>query len=88
MATLNRDTTMKRITDKPAKSSIRYKGLKRWLNLTRDEHNGFGYDDFSRMVDQPPEKRPTKASLAKIFSVSRHTMTKWLEVHKSESKDA
>jgi hypothetical protein len=75
------------IHDKPGKTSIRYIGLKRYLNRLRETHNGFDYDDFIRMVDQPEAKRPTKASLAKIFNVSRHTMTKWLDVHFREKSN-
>lgn len=75
-------------TDQPAKTSIRFKGLRRYLNATKDEHNGYGYDDFVKMAGTPQEIHrhggPIKVSLAKIFKVSRHTMTKWLEIYLEE----
>lgn len=74
----------------PAKTSIRYKGLRKYLNGSKNEHNGYGYDDFVRMAgsadDVAGKSGPAKASLAKIFKVSRHTMTKWIDVYLEENE--
>lgn len=56
--------------------SIKAIGLEKHLDATKEEHNGFGYDAFSKMMDL--EKRPAVASIAKIFGVSDNTVQKWI----------
>lgn len=75
---------MKRIRTAPYKNSIEHVGLKAHLNATRGEHNNFGYDDFVRIVEDSKGGRPSKASMASIFNVSRHSMTKWLDIYNKE----
>lgn len=57
-------------------NSIKAVGLKKHLNSTKDDHNGFDYEDFDRMMKA--EKRPSVASMAKIFDVSDRTLQKWI----------
>lgn len=63
---------------KPLKPmSIEDTGLEYYLNRTAPIHNGYGYDDFVKMV----ESDVNKANLAKAFKVDRKTIYKWLALY-------
>lgn len=71
--------------DKPKKphgNSIEAVGLKRYLNDTRDQHNGFGYSHFHKMLSLP--KPPGVDNLARIFGVTKQTMLKWRKIWREE----
>lgn len=61
--------------------SIEDVGLKKYLNQSKETHNGYGYDDFVRLI----ESGLNKAGLAKAFQVERSTIYKWLAIYESES---
>lgn len=64
--------------------SIRMMGLKKYLDNSKDRHNGFGYDRFVELVRVP--KPPSVSSLARIFNVSDITIRKWMTVLELEQK--
>lgn len=72
--------------DKPAKSSIRFKTLKRHLLTLEkaDDLNGFKAFDVLRLLDTPKEKRPDATNLGRMFGKSRHTINKWLGAREQE----
>lgn len=57
-------------------NSIKAIGLKKYLDITKEKHNGFGYEAFNKMMNL--EKRPAVASIAKIFGVTDQTVQKWI----------
>lgn len=64
----------------PKVPSIAKEGLKPYLERTKEEHNGYGYEEFVKRI----ELGEPKTVMAKAFSVSKQTMYKWLEVHEQE----
>jgi hypothetical protein len=65
--------------------SIKDIGLKNHLDLTKKVHNGYGYDDFVKMRQPMPPVNPV--NMARIFGVTRATMTKWIEIYNTEKDD-
>lgn len=62
--------------------NIEIVGLKDHLDQSRHEHYDNGYDDFISMI----ERSVNKTNMARMFGVSRRTMTKWLYLHYKEGK--
>lgn len=63
-----------------AQNSIRSIGLEAHVNKYLEEKGSeWRYSDFVRMIDVPPQKRPSARSLAKIFNVTYPTIEKWTE---------
>jgi transposase-like protein len=65
-----------------APMSIRQQGLEFYLDSTAQDHQGYTYKDFERMVSA----RVDTANLARIFEVSRNTMFKWRTIYKEEQQ--
>lgn len=66
----------------PRKDSIRWMGLKKYLNRTAAEHNNLGYDYFEKLVSVP--RQPSTSSLARIFNVTDLTVRKWMTIYEEE----
>lgn len=64
-------------------TGIRSIGLEQHLNQTKDNHNNQGYDDFVRYKNSAVPN----AAIARIFGVSRLTMSKWMTIYKEETGD-
>lgn len=60
--------------------SIKKEGLQAYLDRTKVTHDGFGYKRFVKEY----EKGQNSSALARMFSVSRNTMLKWIKVHEAE----
>lgn len=77
-------------SDKPfLKIPIRKVGLKKYLNETREEHNGQGYDEFVFFTTTLVHNNgtPDRSSIAKAFGVHRKTIYKWLDIYTKELKE-
>ena len=59
-----------------AANNIERVGLKRHLEASKQEHNGYGYDEFVLMR----YSKVNKVNLARIFGVDRKTIDRWVEV--------
>ena len=57
-------------------------GLKKYLDETKDRHNGEGYDRF--VFYMKPELRMNNAAVGRIFSVTRKTISKWKKIYLEE----
>jgi len=64
--------------------SIEEIGLKNYLDKTASEHNGSNYDEFVKRV----ELSEPSTVIARAFSVSRHTINKWVAIYEKELSDA
>lgn len=62
--------------------SIKSEGLKSYLDRTKNQHDGFGYNRFVKEYN----KGQTPAALARMFSISRNTAHKWVKIHKNEAE--
>lgn len=62
--------------------SLQEIGLRQHLNKTKAIHNGYGYDDFVKLIDAGVNK----ANLARAFGVVEVTIYKWLEVYEEEQR--
>lgn len=60
--------------------SIKKVGLKVYLNETAPEHDGYNYDNFVREIKK--DQNPT--ALARMFTVSRPTIEKWISIYREE----
>lgn len=61
--------------------SIESIGLAKYLDQTKDEHNGYTYADFEKFVEVVGYG---KTSIGRAFNVNRHTIYKWLDVYHKE----
>lgn len=71
---------------KPAKTSIRFKGVRRHL-LTlakNDTFNGYSVDQIMRYLDTPKRIRPDATNFGLLIGKSRHTINKWLDARAQE----
>lgn len=65
--------------------NIRDLGCEVFLNASRSQHNGYGYDDFVNLVGENFDKpKIDKANLARVFGVTRMTIYDWLDALKAE----
>lgn len=55
--------------------SIDSKGLKSHIDGGRDAQNGYGYDDFVRMMTA--QQQPSFTSVGHIFNKDGQTIKKW-----------
>jgi hypothetical protein len=62
--------------------SIKDLGLKKYLNSTAADHDGFKYADFVKYHD---ERGWGPVALARLFLVTKNTMIKWIKIHKEET---
>lgn len=73
------------MTNTPPRHDLRY-----LVNRNVEEQNGFGYDDFTKvatvLLTQPPGKRPTVTSCAKLFNRNIRTFQGWLQRYEEEIK--
>lgn len=64
--------------------------LKELVERQRHLQNNFGYDDFTKIANvlltQPPGKRPTITSCAKLFNRNIRTFQGWLHRYMEEQK--
>lgn len=67
--------------------SIKAKGLRAHLDATKESHNGRGYDEFRKLVEQGDDYGfpVSRVKLAQLFSVSRFTVDKWVAIMKEEA---
>lgn len=62
-------------------NSIRSEGLRAYLDRTRADHNGQGYDELVFYL----KHRVPYSAIGRMFNIShRNTMLKWLQIHKEE----
>lgn len=61
-------------------------GLKKWLDNTSTQHNGYKYKDFVKNYRDGNGVDTT--NLAAIFLVSRTTMDKWIIIYHAEKGTA
>lgn len=52
-------------------------GLKKYLNQTAAQHNGYKYLDFTKQV----EAGMSKTALATMFGVTRWTVNRWVALY-------
>lgn len=57
--------------------------LRQLIDRNRDEQNGFGYDEFVRLLTLP-RKRPTVHNIANIFNKNPRTVKGWVERFEEE----
>ena len=62
--------------------SIEKTGLKNYLEATKDDHNGEGYDRF--LFYLRPEFKLKFTTIGRLMNVSRNTIRKWAAVHGKE----
>ena len=65
---------------KTSKDSIKYVGLKDWLNGSKAKHDGHDYDFFVDVFT----KGVSKSNIARMFKVDRQTVIKWCAVYDAE----
>ena len=58
-------------------------GLQNYLESSKETHDGYGYSDFLIMWQ---DKKLNKSSIAKLFSVDRRTVARWIEAYQKESE--
>jgi hypothetical protein len=61
-------------------NNIENVGLEVHLDTTKQNHNGYGYLEFTDML----ERKVNRANLARIFGVDRKTIDRWIEVYNKE----
>lgn len=61
--------------------SIKKEGLKNYLDRTSEDHNGFGYTEFLKLL----KAKVPVMRLAAAFRVHRITMKKWIDIHELET---
>jgi hypothetical protein len=64
--------------------SIFTKGLKKHIDAGKDTQNGYGYDDFVRMMTVP--RKPTYSSVGDLFNKDGQTIKKWWMQYLLEQK--
>lgn len=57
-------------------------GLEKYLDSTRDDHNGFGYDELVKRI----QLKEPKSVIARAFGVDRRTIDNWIEVYEKEAE--
>ena len=62
--------------------SIEKIGLKTYLEDTKKQHNGEGYDRFIFYLN--PELKLGYTTIGRLMNASRNTVRKWALVHKKE----
>lgn len=63
-------------------NSINAKGLQKHIDDGKAEQNGYGYDDFVRMLSVP--NPPTFSAVGKLFNKDGQTISKWWDRHLRE----
>jgi len=74
----------------PHPNSIRLIGLNRYLEQTRDKHNGRGYAEFVKYIeygDEFGEPLPF-LKMARVFKVTRQTLERWITIYNEEQRKA
>ena len=66
----------------PKRPRIADVGLRKWLDESKDKHNGHGYDRFKEMLESDLDYHKTQ--IAKEFGVTKETVYQWLNVYKQE----
>ena len=66
----------------PKRESIEDVGLEKFLDSTRDQHNGLGYAEFVQMLNS--ELNYSKTQIATAFGVHRDTIYNWLAIYEKE----
>ena len=61
--------------------SIEDIGLETYLNNKQERHNGQGYKEFCLFI----KSGVNKTNLARVFSVTNHTIDKWLKIYAREA---
>jgi len=67
----------------PKRPKIEEVGLRKWLDESKDEHNGHGYDRFVEMLGS--DLNFTKPQIATEFGVTKDTIYQWLAIHEREA---
>lgn len=65
--------------------SIFAKGLRRHIDDGKDRQNGYGYDDFVRMMTVP--QKPSYTSIGHLFNKDGQTIKKWWLQYQLEQKE-
>lgn len=69
----------------PRTDSIEAVGLRAWLDARKDKQNGWGYEDFVRMMSVP--RQPTYSSVGRQFNVDGQTIKSWWIRYQLEQKE-
>jgi len=65
--------------------SIERMGLKSYLEGTKAQHNGEGYDRFVYYLR--PELKLSPAAIGRLMNVSRNTIRKWTAIYRKEQEN-
>lgn len=66
-------------------NSIFARGLKIHIDAGKSDQNGYGYNDFVRMMTVPTP--PTFSAIGKLFNKDGQTISKWWDRYKMEQQN-
>lgn len=61
--------------------SIEQLGLRDYLDATKAQHNGYGYNDFVKLLEVASQQK-----IADRFGVNWYTVHRWLTIYNKEKE--